>query len=107
MRLKSISLILLAILVLFTGCMNDSRPANAIPSLDTTRQDWGQGVQFDNLNRPISCVEFEEKYKKYGAKFINKNEKTITLTFDEGYENGYTGQILDTLKKRKPQQSFL
>lgn len=36
---------------------------------------------------------------KYDALYLgDPNEKTIYLTFDEGYENGYTAQILDVLK---------
>ena len=30
----------------------------------------------------------------------NKDEKVVYLTFDEGYENGYTASILDTLKEK-------
>ena len=30
----------------------------------------------------------------------NKDKKVIYLTFDEGYENGYTAAILDTLKEK-------
>jgi len=36
----------------------------------------------------------------------NTNEKTIYLTFDEGYENGYTGAILDTLKEKNVPAAF-
>lgn len=104
----------------FSGCSNLDRsvssliqaastiPESTISSLDNSEQNWGQGVQFDEYNRPISCVEFEEKYKKLGAKFLNGNEnsKTICLTFDEGYENGYTGKILDVLKEHKTPAIF-
>ena len=31
----------------------------------------------------------------------SNDEKIIYLTFDEGYENGYTGPILDTLKEKE------
>lgn len=34
------------------------------------------------------------------------NKKDIYLTFDNGYENGYTGQILDVLKKEKVTAAF-
>ena len=30
---------------------------------------------------------------------MDTNKKEIYLTFDNGYENGYTAQILDVLKK--------
>ena len=33
-------------------------------------------------------------------------EKIIYLTFDEGYENGYTAQILDTLKEKNVKATF-
>ena len=36
----------------------------------------------------------------------NGNNKRIYLTFDEGYENGYTGSILDTLKEKKVTATF-
>ena len=38
--------------------------------------------------------------KKYGGCYLGKEgEKKVYLTFDEGYENGYTEQILATLEK--------
>jgi peptidoglycan-N-acetylmuramic acid deacetylase len=37
---------------------------------------------------------------KYDAHYIgDTNKKVLYLTFDEGYENGYTAKILDTLKE--------
>lgn len=71
-----------------------------LSSLDGTKQGWGQGVQLDDQNRPISALQFQEKYGKYDAYFIGNDEKVIYLTFDEGYENGYTATILDTLKEK-------
>lgn len=44
---------------------------------------------------------------KYGAIYLKSaDEKKIYLTFDEGYENGYTGQILDTLKEKNVKAVF-
>ena len=37
---------------------------------------------------------------------INKSNKTLYLTFDEGYENGYTSKILDILKEKKVNAVF-
>jgi len=38
--------------------------------------------------------------QKYGGCYLGKQgEKKVYLTFDEGYENGYTEQILSTLQK--------
>ena len=50
-----------------------------------------------------SVPEIPSTYKtlmaQYGALYVgDTGKKTIYLTFDEGYENGYTAKILDTLK---------
>jgi peptidoglycan-N-acetylmuramic acid deacetylase len=36
----------------------------------------------------------------------NTEQKELYLTFDEGYENGYTNDILDTLKKHQVKAAF-
>ena len=44
---------------------------------------------------------------KYGAIYLMPEEgNKIYLTFDEGYENGYTGKILDTLKEKNVKAIF-
>ena len=71
-----------------------------LSSLDNTKQGWGQGVQLDEKNRPLASLSFQEKYRKYDAWFIGEEEPVIYLTFDCGYENGYTPMILDTLLEK-------
>jgi peptidoglycan-N-acetylmuramic acid deacetylase len=44
------------------------------------------------------------KYKGYG--FGDTSKKVIYLTFDEGYENGYTASILDTLRENNVHATF-
>lgn len=41
-----------------------------------------------------------------GVYMGNPEEKKIYLTFDEGYENGYTVKILDTLKEKNVPAAF-
>lgn len=45
---------------------------------------------------------------KYNACYVDNktDEKVMYLTFDCGYENGFTGQILDTLKKHDAKAIF-
>jgi peptidoglycan-N-acetylmuramic acid deacetylase len=51
--------------------------------------------------------EHEKLLEKYGAVYKgDSNKKEIYLTFDNGYENGYTNQILDILKKEKVPATF-
>lgn len=61
---------------------------------------WGPGREMDAENRPTACVDLQEKYGQYGAVFLTE-EDGICLTFDEGYENGYTASILDTLQEEQ------
>ena len=62
---------------------------------------WGFR-RMKNNERP----EFSSKYTKpldeYEGIYVgNKESNAIYLTFDEGYENGYTDDILDTLKEKE------
>lgn len=54
---------------------------------------------------------FDKSYKKMLGKYEgiaigNKNKKDIFLTFDNGYENGYTNKILDILKRQNIKVGF-
>lgn len=45
---------------------------------------------------------FKEVLQKHGAVFLgNTAEKELYLTFDNGYENGFTPRILDVLKEKQ------
>lgn len=48
-----------------------------------------------------------DQLKKYDAAYLgNTQEKVLYLTFDAGYENGCTAQILDALKKHNVPATF-
>lgn len=50
--------------------------------------------------KPTISSDLKEVADKYDAIYLEESDdKVIYLTFDEGYENGYTAQILDTLKE--------
>lgn len=66
---------------------------------------WGPG-RADNHQRPSEPVGLQEKYGQFGGQFLMSDEKFICLTFDEGYENGYTPMILDTLKEKNVKAIF-
>lgn len=72
-----------------------------IGTLDTTQVLWGPGIAQDALGRSTACINLQKQYEKYDAFFIApEDSNTVTLTFDQGYENGYTTPILDTLKEK-------
>lgn len=80
---------------------------SGLDALENEKKGWGQGVQVDELNRPIGSVVYQEDYGQYGAYYIvPTEEKVMYLTFDEGYENGYTEKILDTLKEKNCKAVF-
>lgn len=67
--------------------------------------DWGLSFQEEG-NAPIANASAEEM-KKYNAYYVNSSEdKVLYLTFDAGYENGYTEAILDALKKHNAPATF-
>ena len=77
-----------------------------ISNLDSKPITWGPGRILDGQGRPEACVNLQSQYGKYSSWFIGEEEKIIYLTFDEGYENGFTAQILDTLKEKKVSAIF-
>lgn len=66
---------------------------------------WGPG-NIENHQRPADPAALESKYSKIGGKWLLSEKKAICLTFDEGYENGYTPSVLDTLKEKKVKAVF-
>lgn len=66
---------------------------------------WGLSFQEEG-KRPVGNATIEE-LKQYDAYYAaDTDEKVIYLTFDCGYENGYTPAILDTLKKHQVSATF-
>lgn len=66
---------------------------------------WGPG-RAENHQRPTDPLMLQESYGELGGQFIMSDDKFICLTFDEGYENGYTPKILDTLKEKSVKAIF-
>ncbi len=75
--------------------------AASTQGLDTQKLGWGPGGPVNEHNRPNGAVAYQEKYGKYDVDFIREDENKIYLTFDEGYENGFTDDILDVLKEKE------
>ena len=67
-------------------------------ALDNTGSGWGF-VKIKG-SKPNISKKIQDIFTKYDAYCMSpSDDKVLYLTFDEGYENGYTSQILDTLKK--------
>ena len=67
--------------------------------------DWG--LTFGITGAPPQGNESTEELELYNARYIkDTDKKKIYLTFDAGYENGYTEKILDVLKKHGVRATF-
>ena len=81
-----------------------------LSALSSEKKGYGQGVQVDDDNRPVSALWMQRDYEKYGAIFIgaksDPGQEYIYLTTDEGYENGQTPMILDKLKEKNCKAVF-
>lgn len=74
-------------------------------ALDDTLCGYGQGREVNDENCPVGALMFNEQFYKYGAYAVTDGDK-IVLTFDQGYENGFTAPILDTLKEKNVKAVF-
>ncbi|PKM93691.1 MAG: delta-lactam-biosynthetic de-N-acetylase [Firmicutes bacterium HGW-Firmicutes-1] len=67
--------------------------------------DWGLGSTDEGI-QPVGNEDVAY-LKQYDAYYVgNSNDKVIYLTFDAGYENGYTQKLLDVLKKQEVPATF-
>ena len=71
----------------------------------TSNDNWGLSFQEEGKT-PVGNAT-PEFLKQYNAYFCgNSEDKKIYLTFDCGYENGYTPAILDALEKHNVKAAF-
>lgn len=117
-------LLLLCLAALLTGCSarvevgdpKQTQTAGAARQAQTVKTDvsklsrtkigYGSGVQTDEKNRTTGALDFNNRYSQFNATAINTDDKKLTLTFDQGYENGYTAKILDVLKEKNVKAVF-
>lgn len=68
---------------------------------------YGFGVKKNNENKQPDIGFYKEIIESTGGIYVgDKNYKNIYLTFDCGYENGYTAKILDVLKEKGVTATF-
>ena len=80
-----------------------------IKHLSNKRQESYFGGDTNNKGVSLHCLDMQEKYNRYNADFVRYGDdgsNNIYLTFDEGYENGYTARILDVLKEKNVKAVF-
>ncbi len=122
--MKKRMLFLTILIVLLTGCapknnpfqkeisLKESRPVNVTMSNVETGYDdypntmYGWGLK-KNVNAPPEIPSsIQSIMNTYHAIYLDKTPRSLYLTFDEGYENGYTAKILDVLKENNVKAAF-
>lgn len=81
------------------------RPLDELEHYDAASIVWGHGVT-SNETRPSEPVKLQSLYGSMGGYFIMPDTNEIYLSFDEGYELGYTPLILDILKEKDVKAVF-
>lgn len=81
-------------------------PIQHIHAANREKHGYGQGTQTDSQNCPIGAADFNSQYNQFDAYALTNDKKRIILTFDQGYENGYTAPILDVLKEKNVKAIF-
>ena len=67
---------------------------------------WGIKRNSEHEQPDVGVANRKVLEENQGICLGNKEEKVIYLTFDNGYEAGYTNQILDTLKANEVTATF-
>src|SRR5690625_4451507 len=68
---------------------------------------YGWGYKKNDDHEIPDIGKYQEILEKYGAYYADQSgEKNIYLTFDNGYEEGYTGKVLDVLKEENVPATF-
>lgn len=83
--------------------VNGNKPD--VQEFDSSPITWGPG-NIEEHQRPTDPENLQNKYSELSSQWLLPDDKEICLTFDEGYENGYTEQILDTLAEKDVKAVF-
>lgn len=104
-----IGIILITIIVLLmNNQINNSiqTSSSVVSNLGNTKIEWGI-KRNQNHEQPDLGSKNKKILDKYnGIAMGDKESKSVYLTFDEGYEAGYTQQILDVLKQNDVKATF-
>ena len=98
-------LLLLTMLLWPMSRQSSSLPAAGDAAVAVSTDNWGLSFPTEGQS-PVGNATVED-LAQYNAYYLgDASQKVIYLTFDCGYENGYTASILDTLKKHNAPAAF-
>ncbi|MBQ8683095.1 MAG: polysaccharide deacetylase family protein [Clostridia bacterium] len=95
---------LAVVALLVTGCVGIGL-ADKAATVNAAGNNWG--LSFQREGQPPVANATAEALSAYDAYYVgDTTQKRLYLTFDAGYENGYTAAILDALKKHNAPATF-
>lgn len=113
MKNKIMFIFLGTVLLIFLISIITSKTYNMKNTIRTSstalsNQSIGWGIKRnDNHEQPDLGIKNKKLIEEYsGIAIGNSSDKNIYLTFDEGYEAGYTEKILDILKENNVKAAF-
>ena len=114
MNKKAVFVTFSVVILIFSFCVlmidNNENTSSIQTSADTSLSNkkigWGIKRANNNEQPDLGKVNLELINEYEGYAIGNKDNKNIYLTFDEGYEAGYTEKILDTLKENDVKATF-
>lgn len=97
----------MAAVLFLTGCStSEAVVPPEEPAVEVAAKAEGWGFRRMPDARPEFTAKQIEAMNTYDCIYMGKEDEGIYLTFDEGYETGYTAAILDTLKEKGVQAAF-
>ncbi len=107
---KYMIIVSFAILFIFTTCIllleSEETVTTSGKEVSTKKIEWGI-KRNDNHEQPdLGSVNRKILEEAKGIAIGNENSKKVYLTFDEGYEAGYTERILEVLKQNNVSATF-
>ena len=101
-------MVLLIVMITLTIIQNQQEKLinTNVGTVNTKKIEWGI-KRNDNHEQPdVGSENRKVLEENNGIALGNSEAKAIYLTFDEGYEAGYTSQILETLKENDVKATF-
>ena len=115
-KMKKLIITMLCTSFILCGCgaekteKSETQSAASVSAADYSALD-GSGIGWGFVKKkghaPDISNKEKETFAKYDCYYIDENApKAMYLTFDEGYENGYTSKILDVLESTQTPAAF-
>lgn len=102
----TLSLLLMTTSILLANTKDATIQTSSNSEISNTKIEWGIKRNNNNLQPDLGTKNKEIMEKYNGICMGNKDSKNIYLTFDMGYEAGYTEKILEVLKQNNVPATF-